>query len=89
MKKKTILEEYFDDCKKGKKGVMPYYEGCSTIEFVWTNGKGYGRICKLSLTKEGKDEAWKLYQDICKINDKGKQFNKVNLKARNGDKDVK
>ncbi len=68
--KETILEEYFKDCKEGKKGVMPYMEGQRTITFVWTNGKGYGRKAKLSLTKEGVEEAWELNKEIEKLNKK-------------------
>jgi len=71
-KEDTLLEKYFKDCKKGKMGVMPYNEGQTTIRFVWTNGKGYGRICDLSLTKEGKEEAWKLIKEIDKLNEKVK-----------------
>jgi hypothetical protein len=66
------LKEFFDECKKGEYGVMPYYNGQGIITFVWTNKKGYGRIAKLHLAKEGKEEAWKLYQEIIKLNDKSK-----------------
>ena len=69
-KKESMLEYYFDRCKKGEIGVMPFWEGMKTIEFVWTNSKGYGRIAKLNLTKEGIDEALKLYKEIDKINKK-------------------
>ncbi|KKK88044.1 hypothetical protein LCGC14_2747170 [marine sediment metagenome] len=68
--KETILEGYFKDCKKGKMGVMPYMEGQRTIIFVWHNNKGYGREAKLSLTKEGMEEALKLYKEIEKLNKK-------------------
>ncbi len=67
-KKETILEEYFKKCKKGKMGVMPYWEGKATIVFVWYNDKGYGREAKLGLTKDGREEALKLYKEIEKLN---------------------
>lgn len=70
--KETILEGYFKDCKKGEMGVMPYSEGQRKITFVWTNGKGYGRIVELSLTKEGMEEALKLHKEIEKLNKKSK-----------------
>ena len=66
-----MLEEYFEDCKKGKIGVMPYMEGQRTITFVWHNNKGYGREAKLSLTKEGMEEALKLHKEIEELNKKG------------------
>lgn len=76
VKEKSILETYFAECKKGKMGVMPYMEGQSKIKFVWTNGKGWGREAVLTMNKDGKKEAWKLYQDIEKLNkDKPKKKN--------------
>lgn len=80
IKKLNPLKDFFEDCKKGEKGVMPYWEGKSVIEFVWTNGKGYGRSANLSLKKEGIKEAWKLYQKIVKLNEEEKQ----KLKEKNG-----
>jgi hypothetical protein len=73
IKKPNPLKNFFEDCKKGKMGVMPYWEGKRIIEFVWTNGKGYGRTAKLTLKKEGIREAWKLYQEIVKLNEEDKQ----------------
>ena len=70
VKEDTILEGYFEDCKKGEMGVMPYSEGQGTITFVWHNHKGYGREAKLNLTKEGMEEALKLYKEIEKLNKK-------------------
>lgn len=67
-KEETILEGYFEDCKKGKMGVMPYMEGQRTITFVWYNHKGFGREAKLSLTKEGMNEAIKLYKELEELN---------------------
>lgn len=68
--KKTILEGYFENCKKGEMGVMPYSEGQRSIIFVWHNNKGYGREAKLGLTKEGMKEAFKLHKEIKKLNEK-------------------
>jgi len=68
--KETILEGYFKECKKGKMGVMPYYEGKRTITFVWYNNKGYGRQAILNLTKEGMKEAFKLHKEIERLNKK-------------------
>ena len=71
--KKDYLKELFDDCKKGEIGVMPYFEGNKTIKFVWTNKKGFGRICKLMLNREGMKEAWKYYQEILELNKEKKK----------------
>ena len=60
----TTLEHYFGLCKKGKAGVMPYMEGQKNITFVWNNRWGFGREVKLGLTKEGRDEALKLYKKL-------------------------
>ena len=65
-----MLEEFFEDCKKGIKGVMPYCEADRKITFVWTNGKGYGRISESTLTKEGRKLALKLYKEIEELNKK-------------------
>jgi len=66
----SMLEQEFEDCKNGKKGVMPY-NGGRTIRFVWHNGKGYGRECILSLRKEGVEVAIKLHKEIVELNKKG------------------
>lgn len=54
----------FDDCKQGNKGVMPYCEGENSIQFVWVNSDGFGRIETLHLTKKGKIAAWRLFKEL-------------------------
>ncbi len=66
---KSILVDYFKKCKKGKMGVMPYMDGQRSITFVWHNHKGFGREAKIGLTKEGMEEALKLYKEIRKLNE--------------------
>lgn len=72
-KKLSPLQDFFNECKKGEYGVMPYNEGSSVIEFVWTNKKGWGRSCKIHLTTEGREEAWGLYQEIERLNEDEKE----------------
>lgn len=64
------LTHYFDLCEKGEAGVMPYIEGQTDIEFVWTNNKGYGRKVMIGLRAEGKVETLKRYKIIEGLNPK-------------------
>jgi hypothetical protein len=64
------IKDFFDKCKIGELGVMPYSENQKIVTFVGTNGKGYGRIFKLTLSKEGQKEAYKFYLEIRELNQK-------------------
>ena len=76
-----MVEKYFDKCEKGRIGVMPYMEGGNKIKFVWNDKVGRGRIIDCTLSKEGKEYAWKRY---CELKEKWKRYDKKQ-EAKDGD----